>query len=343
MTRRRTIDDERCPNCRQALFVETNNGETACEACGLVVATTYEPAYDPGRTRDLGGPGGAALNRNELRGFGMPARLAGMQNRRPRTPTGVLTREYVENSPFLPWIRDLALRLMLCVPDTFYSNTRRDTAKGSFGLPANPTADEKTARTEARAELMAWSLFFLIDEVQPLGWDSLAEECGIETRKCKSLAFGLKNQIGYLEGGRWRRIRVTDALGLPRPTYEKLMEAEIERRLVWLGNRTRLVGMEKASIHTDVWRVIRSWGIPNRPIDEKLSRRSRANIAEMTISMIMKDRGYSNDLIEALQRAFPSGRMKQTRAEILGGTFSPWPAYNDTSLHDDFSSNGGNK
>ena len=79
------------------------------------------------------------------------------------------------------------------------------------------------------------------------------------------------------------------------------------------------------------------------PIDPLFGRRSRPNLAEMTISVTMINTGYSADTIRALFKAFPAGRMKQIREDILAGRFAPWPGHDATMLDDDFSTNGGDE
>ena len=99
---------EACQNCGcTSTTYHDNNGETTCSACGHVVNTTYEPPYDPDRTRNLGKPGGQRFDPAELRRYFMSPRLAIHQNQQQvRIPMFRLVEREIEASPFPSVIKE---------------------------------------------------------------------------------------------------------------------------------------------------------------------------------------------------------------------------------------------
>lgn len=342
-----TLSNERCPECGHTDTTWWDDtGETTCSNCHFVVNTTYEPPYNPDRTRDLGKPGGQLFDPARLRRYSMSPRLARLQNVQERIPMHQLVIRAIEASPFPPIVNDQALRVCRCITRSFLSTTRLDTSHSSFGIDDNPSADQKNARREHRAKCFAWAVLLLVDQAQPIGWRLFARMNGIEVNKVQKFADGIDKQLGYEdeEAGKRVRVTVTDILEMPRPTAQSELDLELERRLTFLGNEHRLPYKHKASLLSRAWEVLDGWGAhKSMPSVASLAGKSAAQLACMAISIALLDLGYPPDFVHAMHDAFPLGRMVKIREDILSGKFGHWPPINSTSLYDDFSSLGGGR
>ncbi|SVC99206.1 uncharacterized protein METZ01_LOCUS352060, partial [marine metagenome] len=176
-----TLSNERCPECghTDTTWWE-DTGETTCSNCHFVCNITYEPPYDPDRTRNLGKPGRQVLDRAVLREYSMSPRLGRLQNQQKRVPMVELVRKEIEASPFPSVVIDLAIQVWRCIPTKLFSASRADTSIDSYGLDENATSDEKRARREDRARWQAWGVLAIVDQARPIGWRHLAVIRGVE-------------------------------------------------------------------------------------------------------------------------------------------------------------------
>ena len=341
--------NERCPNCGHTGRTHWDDtGETTCHACGHVIGTTYELAYDPDRTPNFGKPGRQLFNRAELRWFSLSTRWTRLQNQQEeRIPMVQLVEKQIEASPFPKVTKDKASQVCRCIPAEFFSVSRLDTSHSSFGIDDNPTADQRNARREHRALCFAWAVLALVDRTQPIGWRSIAEINGVEVEKCLRLAEGIDKQLCYEDAeDNQTRVTVADILELPRPTFQNLLDMELERLLIFLSNEHKLPHSHKMSLRNRAWDVLDSdeWGISNPlPSVEPLAGKSAGQLGEMAVSIALLDFGYPRAIVHAMHEAFPRGRMVKIRKDILSGKFTPWPSMNLASVDDDFSSLGGER
>ena len=340
-----TLSNERCPECgHTGTTWWEDTGETTCSNCDFVVNTTYEPDYDPDRTRDIGKPGGHRFDRAVLLKYSMSPRLARLQNQQVRILMFRLVEREIEASPFPAVIKEQALRVCRCIPIEFFSVSRLDTSYSAFGIDEYPTADQKNARREHRARCLAWAVLALVDQARPIGWRSIAGINGIEVEKCLTWADGIAKQLSYEEGSKRVRVTVTDILEMPRPTAHSKLGLELETLLTFLGNEHRLPYKHKAALQNRAWEVLDGWGAHKpMPSVASLAGKSAAQLAEMAVSIALLDLGYPPDFVHAMHEAFPLGRMVKIRKDILSGKFVHQPPINSTSLYDDFSSLGGGR
>ena len=341
-----TLSNERCPECgHTGTTWWDDTGETTCSNCDFVVNTTYEPDYDPDRTRDIGKPGGHRFDRAVLLKYSMSPRLARLQNQQVRILMFRLVEREIEASPFPAVIKEQALRVCRCIPIEFFSVSRLDTSYSAFGIDEYPTADQKNARREHRARCLAWAVLALVDQARPIGWRSIAGINGIEVENCLKFSEGIDKQLSYDDGeGNRIRVTVTDILELPRPTPQSVQNLRLERLLTFLGNEHRLPYKHKAALQNRAWEVLDGWGAHKpMPSVASLAGKSAAQLAEMAVSIALLDLGYPPDFVHAMHEAFPLGRMVKIRKDILSGKFVHRPPINSTSLYDDFSSLGGGR
>ena len=343
-----TLSNERCPECghTDTTWWE-DTGETTCSNCHFVVNTTYEPPYDPDRTRNLGKPGRQVLDRAVLLEYSMSPRLGRLQNQQKRVPMVELVRKEIEASPFPSVVILLALQVWRCIPTKLFSASRADTSIDSYGLDENATSDEKRARREDRARWQAWGVLAIVDQARPIGWRHLAEIRGVEADKCLRFADRLQKALGYDADGIRTRVMVNDIIDVPRPTMQSQLEDEQERLLTWLGNKLQLPHTDKMGLCNRAWKILDAWGIPSMPLYQPLGNKSSAQLSEMAVSMALLDLSYAPDVVRHMQESFPKQGMVQIRKDIIARKFTPWPSMssgpsgNPASVDDDFSSLGG--
>ena len=117
-------------------------GEHYCLSCGHVQGNTAEPAYEEGRTADLGGAGTAPIARAPPGIPGLPARQVRMNNQQTtRTSTKELVERAIGDSPFAGVTKDQALRILSRIPKNFFHHSKVDTSFEAYGLGDNPTSD----------------------------------------------------------------------------------------------------------------------------------------------------------------------------------------------------------
>ena len=320
-------------------------GEHYCLSCGHVQGNTAEPAYEEGRGPDLGGPGTAPLGRAQPGFPAMPHRLAYLNDQRvERIPMIILVERAIEETPFAILTKNQARTVLRRTSGDFFRYSRIDTSVESYGIEDDSNNDQKRARTEGRAKLMAWGFTKLIDDISPIGWRAMARRFGVSTSKAELFAKDISTNLGYHdEYNDWVRISVHGALGIKSSNQELVLNTEIERLLIWGGN-SGLKHWELNDVRDLTWNLLDFWGVTAYDLAvSSLSNKSPALQAEVAVSMALLELGHPLFLVRSLQNEHPKSGSVAIRRGILSGTYSPAPKSNSSTLNDDFSTNGGDE